>query len=151
MHYENPKSRTSNQIYISNDVNVTIKVNTITLCFPNPQTYTLTSNYNVRGTPLERTFPMCETFDENVSNDDSPISRTFTLLRNSRGTLSYYVIGSYRYNAGGGGGTYNAHNASSAANQLVIFNKTTTQFSCAFVKSTGDNWNGGVRFLVIYT
>jgi hypothetical protein len=150
MYYENPKSATSNQIYISNNVNVTIKVNTITLCFPNPQTRTLTSNYNVRGTPLELTVPMCETFNISISSTSGSHSGTFTLLHNTRGTDRYVVLSSYRYVSAGSSSTYNPHEGSSAAKELIINNKTATTFSYAFVKNTGDIWNGGVMFLVIY-
>jgi hypothetical protein len=150
IYYENPKSVISSPIYISNNTDVTITVNTITLCFPSSPIYGLVSNYNVDGTPLERTFPVCETFQVGVYDGNSTISGSLTLLHNTRGTINYVVLSSYYYVDDGTTDIYNQYEASDFVSQLVIYGKLATSFLYATTKTTGDKWHGGIRFLVIY-
>jgi hypothetical protein len=150
IYYENPKSVNSSPIYISNNINVTITVNTITLCFPSSPIYGLVSNYNVDGTPLERTFPVCEMFQIGTYNDESTISGILYPLHNTRGTINYVVLSSYYYLDNGTTTIYDPYEASNAVRQPVIYNKIATSFSYAIKKTTGEKWNGGIRFLVIY-
>jgi hypothetical protein len=60
------------------------------------------------------------------------------------------VIPSIYYGFGGSGGTYTALETSGAMGQIVISSITSTQFTWNVEKSTGDNVNIYLTFLVIY-
>jgi hypothetical protein len=130
-----------------------MKINTIALLPAQNQAYS--SNYTVKinsnKIPLNKYYPECEFFYFPINNTSSTITNTFALTA-GKGTTDYIVIvgGSYNNN-GSSGNTYTPLNASNAdAFPPVITSKTTSNFTAVFTKSTGDIWNGGFQFIVIY-
>ena len=89
-------------------------------------------------------------FQIGIYDDEREKSGILYPLHNTRGTINYVVLSSYYYLDDGSESIYNQYEASGAARQPVIYNKSNSSFSYAITKLTGDKWNGGVRFLVIY-
>lgn len=140
--------RITNTTYASN-----IIINTIALLPAQNQAYSsnYTVNINSTKTRLNKYYPECEFFYFPIDNTSSTITNTFTLTA-GKGTTNYIVIvgGSYNDN-GSSGNSYNPYNASHAdAFPPVITSKTTTSFTAVFTKSTGQIWDGGFQFIVIY-
>jgi hypothetical protein len=140
--------RITNTTYASN-----MKINTIALLPAQNQAYS--SNYTVKinstTRKLNKYYPECEFFYFPIDNTSSTNNMTCVLTA-GKGTTNYIVIvgGSYNDN-GSGGNSYSPYNASHAdAFPPVITSKTTTSFTAVFTKSTGDIWDGGFQFIVIY-
>lgn len=107
------------------------------------------SNYNNKD--LSTIFPCFETASVTVSNNDEDNDGTITLTNNKTGTDDYKVFATYFYNKPNGtSGTYNKYDASTSAHSIITCSYTSSSFTWAFTKSTGDNWNGGINFLIIY-
>jgi hypothetical protein len=110
------------------------------------------NNVNYSNLDLSQIFPPYEIQSINISNSDQDNSGIITLANNKTSTTTYHVFATYFYLApNGSGGTYAWPSASGSANQILIFSKTSSTFSWGFTKTTGNNWNGGVSFLVIYS
>jgi len=67
------------------------------------------------------------------------------------GTTDYSVFPSIYYGYTGSSGTYNATATSGAINQIIITGITNTQFTWTLEKTTGDNVNVYLLFLVVYS
>lgn len=154
MYYTVGQTNTNTQIKIKKTGISNINVETLILYPISISTNNYTSNYFVKinnvSYSLSTIFPLCEVFISNFGNKDSVVTRTFNLTQNDTNTTNYVILASYVYNNSGSGGTYNPIEASSSANTLLVTEKTATNFTILFSKSTGDTWNGGVRCLVIY-
>lgn len=140
--------RITNTTYASN-----IIINTIALLPAQNQAYS--SNYTVKINSttknLNKYYPECEFFYFPIDNTSSTNNMTCVLTA-GKGTTNYIVIVGGSYNDdGSGGNSYNPYNASHAdAFPPVITSKTTTSFAAVFTKSTGQIWDGGFQFIVIY-
>jgi hypothetical protein len=87
----------------------------------------------------------------NINNAAAHTTSTITLTNNKAGNTNYHVFTSLDYyQHGGSGSTYPLFEASGSANRVLIFNKTAGSFDFGFSKGTGDFWNGGISFLIIY-
>lgn len=155
MYYTVGQTNTNTQIRIRNQDSIpNINVETLVLYPESISTNNYTSNYFVKinniSYSLSTIFPLCEIRQAGISNDSPVITTTFLLNKNFTNTTNYIVLASFVYNSAGTSGTYDPFEASSAADNLLISDKTSTTFTVVFQKSTGDNWNGGIRCLVIY-
>jgi hypothetical protein len=156
LYYNPTRTSSSVEIRFSNPTSYTNMIaETLVLYFPSPiPSNNVTTNYTtlVGSTTynLINIYPICSTESSaNFSNTSFRI--TFTIpITNTRENTNYFVITSFVYNSGGTSGTYNPYEASRAATYPYIHSKTTTTFVATFTKTTGDNWSGGLRFLVIY-
>jgi len=109
------------------------------------------NNVNYSNLDLSQIFPPYEIHSFSVNNDTQDITSIITLTNNKTSTTNYHVFATYVYNLpAGSGSTYAWPTASDAVNPILIFTKTSTTFSFGFRKNTGNFWNGGVSFLVIY-
>jgi hypothetical protein len=73
-----------------------------------------------------------------------------TLTNNINNTTNYAVFPSIYYGWSGTLGTYTATGTSGAMGQIVISSITSTQFTWNVSKSTGDNVNIFLCFLIVY-
>lgn len=87
----------------------------------------------------------------NITGNASAVNETITLGNNTTGTLDYSVFPSFYYGYSGSGGTYDIGASCNAVSQIMITNRTTTNFGFYMNKGTGDNINIYVVFLVIYS
>jgi hypothetical protein len=85
-----------------------------------------------------------------LGGDAGAVSGIIALTNNTTATTNYIVMPSVYYGYTGSGGTYNAQQTSGALNPIVISSITNTQFSFNLEKSTGDNVNIILTFLVMY-
>jgi hypothetical protein len=65
-------------------------------------------------------------------------------------SVNYAVFPSYYYGFTGSGGTYNAIDSSSALKQIIISNILPGSFAYHLEKSTGNNINLDIHFLIVY-
>jgi len=72
-------------------------------------------------------------------------------LKNGNGTTNYSVFPSIYYGYTGSSGTYNANETSNAIKQIIITGITSSQFTWTLRKTTGDNVNVYLLFLVVYS
>ena len=143
--------------------NITMAINNLVI-FPqfttNGQTVpnTTQSNYltnyqtNINSPlNLSQLFCRCQYYSVGI-NDNNNHDKTFTInITNNTGSTNYYVVASYYYNVPNGtSGTYDIYEASTAIGQIIISEKTSTQFTVSIYKSTGDIWNGGITCMVIF-
>jgi hypothetical protein len=158
LYYTPTQTNTLRQVALVNRNLVSnIKLETLVLYPVTISTNNYTSNYNVEigntNYNLSKLFPLCEFFPEssfNFVNTTNQINFTYTLNRNFTNTTNYAVLASFVYSSAGTGGTYDPWEAVDVAGNLIISNQTSTSFRVSFDKNTGDNWNGGIRCLVIY-
>jgi len=85
-----------------------------------------------------------------MTGNAGAVTQTMTLLNNLEATTDYSVFPSFYFGFTGSGGTYDIASASSAVNQVMITNRLPGSFEWYITKSTGDNINVYVVFLVIY-
>ncbi len=85
-----------------------------------------------------------------LTSNAGTVSQTMTLSQNLETTTNYSVFPSFYYGFGGSGGTYDIASTSSALNQVIITNRLASSFDFVVTKSTGDNINVYIVFLVIY-
>ena len=72
-------------------------------------------------------------------------------ITNTTQTNNYTVYPSIYYGYTGSGGTYDAVDTAGAFSQIVISNRTTANFQYSTQKTTGQNVNVYIQFLVVYT
>jgi hypothetical protein len=94
-------------------------------------------------------FPVTRFYYTHVTGGDSSVSRTVSLDVNY-GT-NYAVFTSIYYGYSGSDGTYPATKTSSAVNNIVIYGITSSQFSWTLEKSTSDNVNIYLVFMVVFS
>ena len=153
-YYNVGQTNTSTAIRIfNNNLHPNVNVETLILYPITISGNNYTSNYNViignTTYNLSALFPLCEFFEEVIANDDSPYDKIWTLLKNNTGTTQYIVLTSFVYSSAGTSGTYNPWEAISGCGNIIV-TTTSTTFRTVFTKGTGQNWNGGIRCLVIY-
>ncbi len=85
-----------------------------------------------------------------MTGNAGAVTQTMTLLNNLEATTDYSVFPSFYFGFTGSGGTYDIGATSSAVNQVMITNRLPGSFEWYITKSTGDNINVYVVFLVIY-
>ena len=86
----------------------------------------------------------------NMIGNASAVTQTMTLLNNLEATTDYSVFPSFYYGFTRSGGTYDIGATSTAVNQIMITNRLADSFELYVTKTTGDNINVYVVFLVIY-
>jgi hypothetical protein len=156
MYYTIGQSASSFEIRIRNPTSYTgMNVDTLVLYPQTPiQENNVTTDYTTKINGIDynlvNIFPLYETFQDPVANSSPYVTFTKTLTKNARGNTNYFVITSYVYSSAGTAGTYDAWEGSTAAYSCYILNKTSTNFIVVMRKTTGENWNGGIRYLVIY-
>ena len=85
-----------------------------------------------------------------IGGNAANVVETITLTNNTAGTTNYSVFPSYYYGYNGSGsGTYGL--GAGSMSQITIANRTATGFTFQFSKSTGDNSNIYVVFLIVYS
>jgi hypothetical protein len=85
-----------------------------------------------------------------VTGSGSSLSEAMTLKHNTAGDTNYSVFPSIYYGYGGSSGTYDATGTSGAVQIPVINLRTSSSFHFNMEKSTGDNVNIYIVFLVVY-
>jgi len=126
--------------YLSDDVNMY-------------QNASVTGNLTVGGELYltnYNTLPM-EILWFNIIGNASAVSETMILQNNITATSNYSVFPSFYYGYTGSGGTYNIGQTCNALSQVMITGRTSTEFSWYLNKTTGDNTNCVITFLIIYT
>ena len=108
------------------------------------------NNGNYSNKDLSQIFPCYEIFTAVVNNSTGNITLNFTLTNNKTNTINYYVFPSYYYIGTSSGSTYGPHDASIAANSIMVYQQTTTGFQILFNKNVDKIWNGGINCFVIY-
>ena len=109
-------------------------------------TYT-NGNKPVQANPLYNSVNM-EVLFYHLTGDSNQTTATMTLANNINGTTNYAVFPSIYFGiADVSGGTYHVFDSYMDIN---VSNFTETQFFCNIKKSTGDNMNVYIQFLVIY-
>lgn len=109
------------------------------------------NNSNYTNKDLADIFPTFEIKTVTIDNDTYEVSGDISLSKNYTETSNYNVFATYYYSApDGSGSVYNKFEASTSANSIITYDFTSTQFSYALRKATGDEWRGGIQFLIIY-
>lgn len=96
------------------------------------------------------TIPSFEIQYFNLVGNAANVTQAINLSSNITNTLNYAVFPSVYYGFSGSGGTYNATNTSGALNTIVISNITSSQFTFNLQKTTGQNVNIYLTFLIVY-
>lgn len=110
----------------------------------------LQGNLTVSGTVSSSNTSMQQEFHfAQVGGNGSSVSSTVNITGN--GSTNYAVFPSVYYGYSGSSGTYNATDTSSAMNTIVISNITSTHFDFHVSKSTGDNVNVFIVFMVVFS
>jgi len=86
----------------------------------------------------------------NMTGNAGTVTQTMTLSNNIEATTDYSVFPSFYYGFTGSGGTYDITATSSSVNQIMITNRQAGSFEWYITKTTGDNINVYIVFLVIY-
>jgi hypothetical protein len=95
--------------------------------------------------------PSFEFIQYNLTGKSNQVSQTINLVNNIYSTTDYAVFPSYYYGYTGSSGTYDLEETLGAIEtQMIISNITNTSFVFNVNKSTGDNINIIVCFLVVY-
>lgn len=121
-------------------------INGGTLTYAQTTNRMMTSAPSIDGVAV----PAFEMLTYHLTGDAGTSSATMNLAYNVSATTNYAVFPSIYYGYGGSGGTYNAQATASALSQIVIDTITPTQFSWILNKSTGNNVNIYLVFLVVY-
>ena len=88
---------------------------------------------------------------EYISGDSDHVQSNIDISDiNLLNTKKYVVLPTVYYGYSGSGGTYNAKNTSGALHPIVISNITYSQFTWNLEKSTGDNVNIYIIFIIIF-
>ena len=111
----------------------------------------IANNSNYNNTDLSEIFPPFEILYYNLGQNNPNVTVQINLNKNKSSTTDYAVFPSIYYGWKGSSGTYNALETSSAVKSIVISEITTTSFKFNLQKSTGDNVNIFLIFLVIYS
>lgn len=111
-----------------------------------PNTNFSSSNYS--NNDLNNIFPVTEYHYSHVTGNNSSASGTIT-LNNNFGT-NYAVFTSIYYGYSGSDGTYDSTNTSGALSPVVINTIKSSSFKWVFSKTTGDNVNIYIVFMVVY-
>jgi len=125
--------------YLSDDVNMY-------------QNASVTGNLTVGGELYltnYNTLPM-EILWFNITGNASATTETMILQNNITSTTNYSVFPSFYYGFTGSGGTYNIGQTCNAVSQVMITGRTNTEFQWYLNKTTGDNINVMIYFLIIY-
>jgi hypothetical protein len=85
-----------------------------------------------------------------LTGNANTVYSTMALTNNGTETTNYVVLPSIYYGYTGSSGTYNAQDSSGALGQIIISNITESSFDWYVSKSTGNNVNVLLLFLVIY-
>lgn len=85
-----------------------------------------------------------------LTGSGNPVSGVITLTNNFTNTTNYAVFPMIYYGFTGSGGTYTALQTSGAITPMVISVQTATDFTWNFNKSTGQNVNIELCFLITY-
>ena len=86
-----------------------------------------------------------------LTGNAGSVNEVMTLANNTSGTTNYSVFPSFYYGFSGSGGTYDLNGTAGALQQqIIINNRTSTTFNWYLNKSSGDNINVIVTFLVVY-
>ena len=85
-----------------------------------------------------------------VLGNASSVSGNITLQSNTTNTEDYSVFGSIYYGYTGSSGTYDADATSSNVGQIVISNRSASEYTWTISKGTGDNVNMYIVLLVVY-
>jgi hypothetical protein len=102
------------------------------------------------GTLTSNSIPQMEITYVNLNNNDSSVSAFVPIYNNTNAVVTYSVFPSLYYNTASSSGTYDVIGTSSAMGQIVISGRTATGFTFNVAKSSGENVNVVVVFLVIY-
>ena len=84
-----------------------------------------------------------------TGNDDN-VSGTI-MLNNPNGTTNYMAFPAIYYGYGGSGGAYGVYDTSSAINNIIISDITTSSFKYYLNKSNNDNVNVFISFQVVFS
>jgi len=114
------------------------------------QTCTVKGDLHVDGEIYGASQSNMEVLYYNLMGNGNSATETMTLHHNSANNTNYVVFPSIYYGYSGSGGTYNAQDSSSSLNKFVITNPTASSFSWVTTKTTGDNINVYIVFLVVY-
>ena len=85
-----------------------------------------------------------------ITGNAGTTNETMTLANNVTNTTDYSVFPSFYFGFTGSGGTYNIGGTASALSQCMITARTAANFAFYLDKSTGDNINVFIVFLVVY-
>lgn len=111
-----------------------------------PNTNFYSSNYS---NDLNNVFPVVEYHYKQITGNNNSASGTIN-LNNDFGTNDYAVFTSFYYGYSGSSSTYDAQNTSSAITPMVINSITSSSFEWVFTKTTGDDVNIYIVFMVVY-
>jgi hypothetical protein len=107
-------------------------------------------NYSSTSTDIDKVIPQSEIHYKQIFSDDEYKIGSFTLQNNYTNTTNYAVFPSIYYGYTGSSGTYDSRATSSAVGPIIIYDITSTGFSWALTKTTGQNVDIYLVFLVIY-
>jgi hypothetical protein len=110
----------------------------------------LNGNLTVTGSISSSTPGNMEILYFQLKGNAGNVVETMTLEHNATATTNYSVFPSLYYNYSGSSGTYDALSTSSSLNNIVIGARTASSFNWSVNKTTGDNVNVFIVFLVIY-
>lgn len=111
---------------------------------------TVTGDLHVTGEIYGASQSNMEVVYFNLTGNSGSATETMQRHHNSANNTNYAVFPSIYYGYSGSSGTYNAQNSSSSLNNIVITNRTSSSFSWTTTKTTGDNINVYIVFLVVY-
>lgn len=92
-----------------------------------------------------------ETVSYHVTGNADKVTDIIYLSANPSGTANYTVLSSFYYGYSGSGGTYDyGASATAITSAPLISAQTSTSFKFYFSKSTGDNINVYLNFVIVY-
>ena len=100
---------------------------------------------------LVNVFPVTKFYNFQLTGSAGSVSQTQNIVppANYSGT-DYTVFSTVYYGYSGSSGTYNAAGTSGALNPIIISNITNTQFTWNLQKSTSNNVNIFIIFMVVW-
>jgi hypothetical protein len=110
----------------------------------------INGNLTVTGNITSATPGEMEIVYYNLKGNAGNVQETMTIYHNATLTTDYSVFPSIYYNYSGSSGTYDIFQTSSAIQNIVIGTRASNSFSFALNKTTGDNVNCYLVFLVVY-
>lgn len=87
---------------------------------------------------------------EQITGNAGSVNQSMPLYKNTTNTTNYSVFPSIYYGFSGSNGTYDANATSGAIQQIIITNRQVGSFDWNMQKSTGDNVNVFIVFLIVY-